>query len=337
VTRAAPVVIVGGGIAGLSLAHALAERACPAVVLERGRIGRQGASSGPAALINPHRGRSARAHPDDLAGMTAFWRTVDALEAMGLDPGARRSGVLRIAPGPARARAWRKLESGRWLEPDEVPAPFTAPHGALLAEDGGWVQPRALLAALRRASEALGAEVHEGVRALRIEPRRGGVEIITSAGRLRASHVVLCVGADPAPALPAAPPPLAAVAGEVVTVPLQVPLATLAEAPGPALGGSVYAAFDGEHAFVGGGHRDPEAPDPEGPKRLLQRLDRVVPGTGAAAATALWSAVRARGETPRPLVTEVAPAITFFGALSGRGFLCSAGLAARLADNLTKR
>lgn len=326
-------VIVGGGIAGLSLAYALARRARSPLLLERGRIGRQGASSGPAALVNPHRGRAARAHPDDLAGMAAFWRTVAELEALGLHPEAHPAGVVRVAPSAGRARSWRRSQTGRWLEPDEVPPPFRAPHGALLAEEGGWVRPRALLEALRSAAESLGATVREGVRALRVTPDREGAELLTSAGAIRASHVVLCVGADPAPALPLPLPPSTPLAGEVVTVPLP----SLPPHPVPALGGSVYAAFDGNRAFVGGGHRDPDVPDPEGPKRLLARLDRIVPGVGGATATALWGGVRARGETPRPVVRELTPTITFFGALSGRGFLCSAAIAESLAGALARR
>lgn len=329
-TRLAPIAIVGGGIAGLSLAYALAGRGRPTLLLERGRVGAQGASSGPAALINPHRGRTARAHPDDLAGMSAFWRVVAELEALGLDPGAQRSGVLRVAPSAERARAWRSSSSGRWLGPEEVPAPYVAPHGALLAEGGGWVRPRSLLAALRKAAESRGAEVREGVRVLRVAPGRAGVELLTSAGRLAAAHAVLCIGADPAPELPATLPPLTAVAGEVVTV----PLTELSALPGPALGGPVYAAFDAVSAFVGGSHRDPETPDPEAPKRLLARLARTLPGVERAAATSLWSGVRARGATPRPQVETVAAGVSFFGALSGRGFLCSAALAETLAATL---
>ncbi|MEJ2668499.1 MAG: FAD-dependent oxidoreductase [Deinococcales bacterium] len=325
---AAPIVIVGAGVAGLSLAYALGRRGRRALVLERGRVGAQGASSGPAALVNPPRGRSARAHPDDLAGLAAFWRVVGELEAAGLDPGAHRSGVLRIAPSASRARAWQKLASGRWLEAREVPPPYLAPHGALLSEAGGWLRPRALLSALKAASLDAGVEVREGVRVLALEASAGAVRLTTSAGRLSAPWAVLCVGADPSPGLPL--PQLTSIAGDVVGVPTRA----LSAAPGPALGGSVYVAFDAGTAYVGGNHRDPEVPDPAAPRRLLERLDAALPGIADARATSLWSGVRARRpDGPRPLVTDVAASVTLFGALSGRGFLC----AAALADALTER
>ncbi len=326
-----PVVVVGGGVAGLSLSYALGLHGVRVVLLERGRIGAQGASSGPGALLNPYRGRSARAHPDDLAGLDAFWRRDRALRERGFDPGAERSGVLRVAPDPRRARAWRDRPGARWLDPLDVPPPYHAPHGALFADDGGWLRPRRLLAALRAASEEQGADVREGVRVLRLEPVADGVRLVTSAGPLAAARVVLCVGADASPELPL--PPLSTVAGDVV----EVATDGLTPPPRLPLGGPVYAAFADGRGFVGGSHRDPDVPDPQAPLRLLERLDATLPGIGAERGRSLWSGVRAVGDTPRPLVSEVAPRVTFFGALSGRGFLVSALTAERLAAALAAR
>lgn len=326
-----PIAVVGAGVAGLSLSHALLRRGLEVAVFERGHVGAQGASSGPAALLNPYRGHSARAHEDDLAGLAAFWRMAEALRSRGLDPGATRCGVLRLAPSERRARSWRKREGVRWLEPREVPPPYHAPFGALLAEDGGWLRPRVLLAGLHAATLALGGEVREGVRVLRLEPAAADVRLVTSAGVFTASQVVLCVGADAAPELPL--PSLRSVAGEVV----EVATGSLPTPPRLPLGGSVYAAFDGDRGYVGGGHRDPETPDPEGPRRLLRQLDRSLPGIGGSTGLTLWSGVRARGDTLRPMVVERAPRVTFFGALGGRGFLVSAHLAETLAETLAGR
>src|SRR5690606_10758709 len=107
-----------------------------------------GASTVPAALINPHRGRSGRARPNDVAGAAAFWRLAGDLEATVGTSGAHRTGVLRLADNPRQARAWQRLEGARWLEPGEVPADYHAPFGALLVPDGGWLRSATLLAAL---------------------------------------------------------------------------------------------------------------------------------------------------------------------------------------------
>src|SRR5690606_29915426 len=102
------------------------------------RDGVGGASGVPAALLNPHRGRSGRAHAADLAGMAAIWQLTAALEAEVGASGAHRSGVLRIADNAKQARAWQRIDGTRWLEPGEVPAVYHAPFGAMLVEGGGW-------------------------------------------------------------------------------------------------------------------------------------------------------------------------------------------------------
>src|SRR5690606_37867704 len=136
-SRRRDVIVVGGGVAGLTLAHELSRRGAHVTLVER-TAAPAGASAVPAALLNPYRGRTARARPTDLAGLEAFWRLARTLEEEGLDPGARATGVLRVAPSPRQAALWREVAAAagdgtRWLAPDEVPDGVHAPHGALLA------------------------------------------------------------------------------------------------------------------------------------------------------------------------------------------------------------
>lgn len=328
--RPLDVVVVGGGVAGLSLLWALARRGARVALCERGRVGAQGASSVPAALLNPHRGRSGRASAEDLAGLAAFWGQIEGLERLGLEPGARRGGVLRVAGTARQARAWRRLEGVRWLEPGAVPAPFRAPHGGFVVAAGGWVAPARLLAALASAARGAGAELREGCGARGIERRGEGWLVATERGPLAAARVALCVGADRPPAGPAAPA-LERVAGEVVALdaaplgPGGLPLA---------LAGSVYAAEVGGRVHVGGNHRPPERPDPAAPRRLQASAARAVPALAAAAPLGVWRGVRARRPGNEPLVTELEPGLWWLGALAGRGFLRAALEAERLAERL---
>ncbi len=328
-----PIVVIGGGIAGLSLTHALARAGAEVVLLERGRLGRQGASSLPAALLNPHRGRSGRAQPLDLAGLAAFWRTAAELEGQGLSSGATRSGVLRIASSPRQARQWGRLttEVGtdvRWLEAAEIAAPYHAPYGGMLVAAGGWVVPELFLSALAQAAQQRGAELREGVRALQISGRQGALKIVTDVGAVAASQAVLCVGAEATPALPL--PPLERVAGEIVTLnaanhpPLPHPLA-----------GAVYGVQSGERAFVGGNHRDAGTADDSSSLRLRRSFGWFVPALAAAEVVATWSGVRARADGNEPRMEALGGGVWFFGALAGRGFLCAPLLARRLAHALT--
>ncbi|MDQ3396485.1 MAG: FAD-binding oxidoreductase, partial [Deinococcota bacterium] len=102
-------VIVGAGVAGCCLAYRLASRGLPVTLLDKGRIGAQGASSVPLALLNPNRGRSARASLFDLASLEATWALVSDLEALGLDHGAHKTGVLRVASNARQAKGWQAL------------------------------------------------------------------------------------------------------------------------------------------------------------------------------------------------------------------------------------
>src|SRR5690606_32704899 len=102
------VLAVGAGIAGSALAYELARRGVDCLLVEHERPG-AGASGVPVALINPHRGRSARASAADLEGARAFWELTAALEREGGVSGARRSGVLRVPDQERQARAWRRL------------------------------------------------------------------------------------------------------------------------------------------------------------------------------------------------------------------------------------
>lgn len=237
------VAVVGGGVMGSTLAYALARRGARVTLLERAPAGSGGASAVPAALLNPYRGRSARATGADLAALRATWALVAELEAAGYRTGAVRSGVLRIASSPKQARLWAQRPGVRWFGPDAVPGRvarggFHTPFGGFVAREGGFVLPSRYLAALRAAAAARGAALRTACEVLAVEaPQRGGPYTLrTAAGPLVADAVALCVGAHALPPLPAgaaAPPELTHVAGEVVTF-------ALGALPSYPLAGAVY-------------------------------------------------------------------------------------------------
>lgn len=302
--------IVGGGIAGLSLAYALSCYPLRVTLVEAGQIGQQGASSVPAALLNPHRGRSGRAHPADLAGLKAMWQLVAELKAQGFSPEVHASGVLRLADSAKQAKQWRRL-GVRWLEPAEVPGVYHAPYGAMLIATGGHLYPLPLLAALRQACAARGVRIVERCRATALSLPR----VITTQGELTADAVILCSGAEkPLVELPGVSP----LPGSVVRLAADLRL------PYP-LAGAVYAVPAGEGVMVGG---------QGGAARLQAAISDLVPALAAAAPAAQWHGVRLRQAGNRPLVCQLAPGLWFFGALAGRGFLCAYAEAQRLAAQL---
>ena len=335
VLRETDYLIIGGGVAGCALTYALAKRGAQVTLLERGEIGNMGASSVPVALLNPYRGRSARASELDLAGLAATAQLVGELELSGLDHGVHQSGVLRIAPNTKQAKTWRKREGVKWLDSGEVPHVYHAPFGGFLVERGGWLEPHKFLSALTTAATRSGAtiiencEVQEGDERLYQEgsyQKSSYQEVKTSRGTFRARTLIFCVGANPA----FHSMKLEYVAGEVIG------LETSAQLP-YALAGAIYGAQKGGRVYLGGNHR-PAAQTDESAVGQLQRAGGwFIPSLKGAGLVSSWTGVRAKTADNRPIVREVRPSVWFFGALAGRGFLCAAHLAERLAEQLYQR
>ena len=326
-SRSPTVAIVGGGIAGLSLAWALAGRAA-VTVFEAGALGERGASGVPAALLNPFRGRTARAHPDDVAGLAAFWRRDDTLRSRGHVTGAQRSGILRIASDERQADLWRAPAADprvRWLEPGTAPRGVHAPHGALRIDDGGWVRAPELLGALATDARDQGVSIREECRVDDLERTTDGWRLGFADDSLVASYVVLCTGAEPPPGAHRPDAVFERLAGDVVTLAIEKPFE-------PPIAGGVYGASKSGSAWVGGNHRAPDEHDPGAPRALRDAFSWFVPVLKRADIVDVWTGVRLKRRGNRPLRAELAPGLWFLGAFAGRGFLCCAAEAEELAD-----
>ncbi len=337
--------MVGGGVVGLSLARALARRGRQVRLLSSTALGRGGASAVPMALLNPHRGRTARAHDDDLLALATTWRWADELRTEGLESGARRSGVLRLADSARQAADWAKVPGLRPIRAADAPVPYRAPHGGALVPDGGWLDPLRWTAALAASARAAGADLredHEVVAAERLTTAGPGSAIwrLWTAGGadFRASSVYLATGAqawsERLAAAAGQAPVFEAVAGEVWISPLPAP-----ELP---LAGGLYLApveVDGRHlAAIGGGHRPPGPPGADAAARLRRGLAWAWPVLAASEGEApLWWGVRARVPGSGPVLREVAAGLWWVGAFAGRGFLAAAAMAERVADQAALR
>jgi glycine/D-amino acid oxidase-like deaminating enzyme len=328
--------IVGGGVAGLSLARALARAGAAVTLHGSDAFGADGASAVPVALLNPFRGRSGRARPDDLAALAVTWRWAAELRAEGFDPGAERSGVVRVADGPRQARSFATVEGLRPFAAASAPPPFRAPHGGAWGDAGGWVDPRRWTAALAGSAAAAGAVLRPGRPVAALEPRPGGgwrlLGVDGSAADV--ARLIVATGAHPWPqawARSLTAPAFERIAGDVVVTRLAAP-------PWP-LAGAVYlgpvASPAGPVAAVGGHHRPPGAPAPDAGARLTSALAWAWPRLlEADTDVAVWWGIRAHGEANRPQFVELAPDAWWMGALAGRGFLAAAALAEAAAMRL---
>jgi glycine/D-amino acid oxidase-like deaminating enzyme len=323
--------VVGGGVMGASLARALA-RAGHAVTWWAAELG-DGASGVPIALLNPYRGRSGRAHPEDLATLRVTWRWNEELHAAGLAPGAHRSGVLRLADGERQARAFGNGAGA--ATPRHGRAAATVSVGARRRVGRrGWLD-RSVRVAGRAGGRRRGARRDPKAlpgRRDRAGPRGARALAVDGDDGTHAQHdrVLLATGAAAWPAgwerVLGEPVAFERLAGDVFPTRLPAPTVPLAGASyvGPVVDDRGFAA-----AAIGGHHRPPgPAPDDAG-RRLVANLSWAWPAleetqlrTGAA-----WWGVRAHGEGNRPQLREIAPGAWWVGALAGRGFVVAAALA----------
>lgn len=355
---AVDVLVIGGGIAGATLHYYLARSGVDSLLVDAGAEGASGASSVPAALLNPNRGRSGRSSLADQEGLAAFWRLVAELEAAGHEPGATRSGVLRVADNPRQARAWRRLPDTTWLEPGAVDPVYHAPFGAMLVERGGWVRPALLLGALEAGAAAAGGRTRRGIDVGGLSETVTGVSATIDGGAIVARKAVLCTGAATRPGL--RQPAFETVWGEALV--LSAPVA----APYP-LAGAVVAAFGPvgpagmAEVYVTGGHSAAPAPAwpdeqwsgpaPEGdggaegdgvagvarpPHPLVSALAWQVPGVAGARVVRRWVGARAKRPSGEPVARRLTRNVHVLGALGGRGFLRAATLAEALGRRLVE-
>ncbi|MEO5964493.1 MAG: FAD-binding oxidoreductase [Candidatus Limnocylindrales bacterium] len=207
---AADVVVVGGGLTGLSAARRAAELGAGVVLLEAERLGwgastRNGGMCHPgyktslAALATVHgRARAERLYRESI---DAF-EHVAALCQGTIEADFARSGHVVLASAPGHATSFAAAVTG--LATVDMPAHILgrdeirtevgsdAFFGGLVVERSGGLHPGKLTGGLVRLAEAAGARLHEETRALRVRPQADGRSVVeTSRGAILARDVIV--------------------------------------------------------------------------------------------------------------------------------------------------
>ncbi len=201
---AAQVVVIGGGIIGLSVLYHLTKQGCTDVVLVEKNELTSGTTWHSAALVSPMR---------STRGQTAMARysgeLYEALRAeTGIETGMRRPGHLNIASSSTRLdelqhtlttmRAFdleghmvgRQEVADRWpmMNTDDV-------LGAVWTPSSGRADPSNICQAFAKAARAAGAQIFEHVKVTGIARQNGRVAgVETDKGRINAPVVVNCAG-----------------------------------------------------------------------------------------------------------------------------------------------
>ena len=197
----ARVVIIGGGIAGCSIAYHLARRGWTDVLLlDKGEL--TSGSTWHAAGMVTHFHTS-------LTIMRMRQYSIRLYRSLQEEPGTPEVGSLRVASSRDQ---WlflrRQVGTARalGLDVDTIsPAaalrlfPLMSPddlHGAMYLPGDGWIDPSGATTELARRARALGVALETGVRVTGIERSVGGVVdgVMTDRGRVRAEIVINAAG-----------------------------------------------------------------------------------------------------------------------------------------------
>ncbi len=187
------VIIVGGGIIGLSLSIALRKRGASVLVVERGEPGREASHAAAGMLADSPGEMPAALQPLAAASASMYPEFVHELQdESGMKVDLRDQGTICLSPA--------SLEPGaRHLLPDELAEVEPALAGA--PQPGVWlkersVDPRALTSAVLKAAHHRGVDISSGGEVRCVLLSDGAADgVQTDKTRYPASVVVNCAGA----------------------------------------------------------------------------------------------------------------------------------------------
>lgn len=199
---ATSVVIIGGGIIGLTAALTLAERNIPVVVLEKGRIAAEQSSRNLGWV------RKTSRHAADIPLALAadrLWAQMP--ERVGADVGYRQEGILFVGRTPeqmAMHEGWLKsvehlsLDS-RLLSAHEidglVPGGRGDWAGGIYTPSDARAEPTLASSAIAKAAMAMGVVIIEQCAVRTLQMSAGEVSgVVTERGEIRCDHVLLAGG-----------------------------------------------------------------------------------------------------------------------------------------------
>jgi glycine/D-amino acid oxidase-like deaminating enzyme len=199
----ADVVVIGGGIIGVSSAMYLAERGMSVVVLEKGEL------AGEQSSRNWGWCRQAKRDPREFALIREslrLWRGLN--EHVGADTGFRTAGILFAARDEAtqhKFENWTREAAAAGIEATMargaevarlLPGDLSPPPAALYCESDGRAEPQRAASAIALAARRAGAKIFTGCAARGVETAGGHVvSVVSERGPIRCTSVVVAGGA----------------------------------------------------------------------------------------------------------------------------------------------
>lgn len=199
---ATTVVVIGGGIVGLSAALTLAERGVPVVVLEKGRLAGEQSSRNLGWVR-----KMSRSAPDVPMALATDRLWAEMSGRIGADVGYRQAGIMYVARTEqemASHEAW--LASVQDLALDSrlltrgkidslAPGGSGRWAGGIYTPSDGRAEPTLASSAIAKAAMAKGAVIVENCAARTLAMTAGAVQgVVTERGEIRCAQVLLAGG-----------------------------------------------------------------------------------------------------------------------------------------------
>lgn len=196
------VVIIGGGIVGLTAALALSERNIPVVVLEKGTLAGEQSSRNLGWIR-----KTSRHHEDVPLAMAADRLWAGMADRVGGDVGYRQAGIMFLARTEeqlAMHEAWKnsvadldvdsRILSASEID-DKVPGGKGQWAGAIHTPSDGRAEPTLAASAIARAAIAKGAIIVEQCAVRTLQMSGGRVSgVVTEKGEIRCEQALLTGG-----------------------------------------------------------------------------------------------------------------------------------------------
>ncbi len=341
------VVVIGAGVAGAAIAHALAQRGVAVTVLERADSPAHAASGNPVAVFRPVISRD-----DNRASRltrAAFLHDLHAWAALGDRVEWSRCGVLHLAKNAdAAAKQQQALAAtappadfARWVDQAEARelASWPVASPGVFFPTAGWVVPGSLC---RAWLDHPAIELRTGCAVACVQPVAAGWQVLDRDGAVlaEADAVVLANARDALSLAPDPSWPLHTVRGQIT----QLPPGCLPQIQ-RVIAREGYVAPGGGQLLVGATYEHDDAdttPRTASDLANLARLEAILPGASEhLAAGALQGRASLRATLPDrlPIVGAVGgqPGLYVAAGYASRGVVWAGLLGEALADLITQR